>query len=479
MKAEKQRSEFYTNKKSKKELGVDGHGIQKTMRYYHYLGDGLAQIAYNSITGLVAMLTYFYTDKIGLAAGTVGTMMLVTKIFDAFSDLGMGKLVDITKSKYGKARPWLLWTAIPTMLAIILLFTVPANASDAVKNTYAFITILFVNAVILTAIAIPYGSMMAMRTRSSEERGKMGIIRTVFGYFIGMAIAVALIPFTNFLGGDQRAWIIVAIILGIISAISLLITFFASKEVSTVAGKNKEEKAEEKNIPFWTSLKLLFKNKYWVIMLVAQLIINIVFALSGSTGVYYAKYIIGDENLVAIMGAIGIIPVIIGFAILAPLIKKFGPAKTVRIGLVIGIVASIIRCFFPYSFMATLVLGAFTTFATIPIMALTGVLTNNTVEYGQWKHGKRIVGMTNSATSYGAKVGNGVGVAMVGWILAFGSYNGTLEVQPQSAIYSILTLTIYIPLICFIITYFLLRKYDLDQKYPQIVKDLEKTEGAH
>lgn len=461
--------------KMKKELGLDSQGIQKTMRFHHYLGDGAGQVALNSINGLIGMLTYFYTDKVGMAAATVGTIMLVTRVLDAITDLIMGKVVDSTKSKYGKARPWMLWTAIPTLLAIILLFTVPTDASTTTKTIYALITVTFATAIIYTAIAIPYGSLMAMRTKSSEERGKMGITRSVFGYIIGMVIAIILIPLTNMLGGDQGAWIKVAVVLGLLSSISLYMTFLASKEQNDVGIKQEQED----NIPFFVSIKLLFKNKYWIIMLFAQLFINMMYVLSGSTGVYYTKYILGNENLVGIMGAVGLIPVFLGFALVGPMIKKFGLTKTARIGLALGIIASLIRCFMPYSFMAALILGGVATFATIPMMAVGGVLVNNTVEYGEWKSGKRLVGMVNSANSFGIKIGSGLAAAMIGWILAFGNYDGALATQPDSAITSILVLTVYLPLALFVITYLLLRKYDLDEKYPQIVKELEERKGNH
>ncbi|PAF33348.1 glycoside-pentoside-hexuronide (GPH):cation symporter [Paenibacillus sp. 7516] len=471
MKAERDIFNPPVGKGSKKSraLGLDAQGIQKTMRPYHYLGDGAAQVALNSINGLIGMLTYFYTDKVGIAAATVGTIMLITKFINAIADLLMGRIVDATKSKYGKARPWILWMALPTLASIILLFTVPAEASSTVKTFYALATVAFASAIVYTGIAIPFGSLMAIRTRSVEERGKMGLTRTIFGYIIGMIIAIALIPITNMLGGDQKAWIIVAVVLGIVSFISLILTFLASKENNTGISI-----FESDNIPFWESIKLLFQNKYWVIMLFAQLLINMLYTLNGSTGIYYTKYILGNEDLIGIMGAVGLVPVFLGFVMVGPMIKKFGLTRTARIGMILGIVSSLIRCFMPYNFIAALVLGGIATLATIPMMAVGGVLVNNTVEYGEWKTGKRLVGMVNSANSFGVKIGMGLAAAMIGWILAMGNYDGALATQADSAITSILVLTVYLPLVIFVLTYICLRKYDLDDKYPQIVKELEE-----
>ncbi|MBN2853054.1 MAG: MFS transporter [Clostridia bacterium] len=458
-------------KKVMKELGLDSQGIQKTMRGYQFFGDGISQFALNSISGLVGMLTYFYTDKVGIAAAAAGTIMIVSKIIDAFTDLIMGKFVDNTTTRFGKARPWMLWTSIPALVAIVLLFTVPSGLGSSGKFAYALATNIFATAIVYTAIAIPYGCLMALITKSTQERSKMGILRAIMGYISGMIIAIGLIPITNAFGGDQRAWIIVACIFGALSAMTLIWTFSTTREKYAEINENKEESDSKTSLS--DSIKLLFKNKYWVIMLFAMLFINIVYATSGSTAIYYAKYILKNENLIALLGGVGLIPVIIGFAVTQPLVKKFGLAKTVRIALLIGIGGTIVRMFFPYSLLITLIFGAFTTFATIPLMAVGGVLVNNTIEYNEYKFGKRLVGMSNSASSFGAKIGSGLGAAMIGWILALGHYDGKLAEQMTPALNSIIVLTIWIPGVLLVGLYLLLRQYDLDIKYAKIVNELE------
>ena len=223
--------------KTKKELGLDSMGVQKSMRMTDYLGDGLGQMPLNIMSGLVGQLTYFYTEKVGLAAGMVATMLLVAKIIDAFSDLLMGKIVDAGKSPKGKCRPWFIRMAIPVFVMIVLLFTVPKNAGSGVQAAYVLITNILITAVVYTAVAIPYGALMAMRTESSEERGKMGIFRAAFGYLAGMIIAILLIPITNMLGGTQSAWIKVAVIFGLISVLSLLLLYKVSKENVQIVAK--------------------------------------------------------------------------------------------------------------------------------------------------------------------------------------------------------------------------------------------------
>lgn len=458
--------------KNSKELSVDSQGIKKSMTKSQIMGDAVTQFTLNTISGLIGMLTYFYTDIIGLAAATAGTILFISKIVDAFTDIIMGRIVDKTNTKYGKARPWLLWMIIPTFLAIVLLFTVPSKASNTVKIIYALSTNIFATAVVYTAIAIPYGCLLHLSTKSIDERTSMGVARAVLGYVSGMVIAIGLVPITNMLGGNQRSWILVSAIFGLISACFLFWTFKVSKEQNSDLSNTSVTGNIDSDVSLKESINILFKNKYWVIMFFVMILVNIIYALEGATTVYFAKYILGNPNLVALLGAVGLIPVIIGFSITQPMVKKFGLTKTVRIALIIGVIGTLIRSIAPYSLMLNLICLPFTTFATIPLMAVGGVLVNNTIEYNEWKFGKKLVGMSNSVSSFGAKMGVGLGSAMIGWILALGNYDGTLSVQPTSAITSILALSIWIPALILFIIFILLRHYDLDEKYQDIVADL-------
>ena len=459
--------------KTKKELGLDSMGVQKSMRTTDYLGDGLGQLPLNIMAGLVGQLTYFYTEKVGLAAGMVATMLLIAKIFDAFSDLIMGKIMDAGKSPKGKCRPWFIRMAIPAAVMIVLLFTVPKNAGSGIQAAYVLITNILITAVVYTAVAIPYGALMAMRTESSDERGKMGIFRAAFGYIAGMVIAILLIPITNMLGGTQSAWIKVSVIFALISLLSLLVLYKVTKENAHIV-----EKSEDEDVTFGEGIKMLFKNKYWVIMLVLQFMMNISYGLSSSGGTYYAKYILGNDNIVALLGAVGLIPTFLGFILTGPLASKLGMTKTCMVSCAMGAAACLVRVFTPYSLMTCIVGGAVTTFANIPLMCLFGAMLNNCVEYNDYKFGKRIVGMTNSANSFGSKIGSGIGASLIGWLLAAAGYNAALEVQPASVDTAIFAFGIYIPLALFVIMFILLLKNDLEKRYPEIVAELQKRKEA-
>lgn len=464
---------------SRKPLGKDKFGVQKVMRLGDYFGDSLGQFALNSISGLVGQLTYFYTDKVGMAAGAVATVFLICKILDAFTDLIMGYIVDHTKPGKEKYRPWLIKGGIPAGILIALLFMVP-QAGDGVKIAYMMITNLLLTAVMYTAICIPYSSLMVVRTNSQEERGKMGTWRAAAGYVSGMVIVVAVIPITNALGGTQSAWIKLGVVFGALVVLALLICYLTTLESATEKGSEVlTEAVQEEAVPFKEAVVKLFHNKYWVIILIVNLLSNIIYGLSNSSGTYYCKWIYGDDNLVGILGAIGMIPTILGFVAVGPMIKKLGVVKTLKVTFMMGIIANILRIFNPYHFAFNVALGCVNTFANIPMMCLLGVMSSMAIDYNEYQFGVKMVASSNSASSFGCKVANGIGASLVGWCLAIANYDATLAVATTATKYAIFTFSIYIPLAMFIAMYILVSKFDLEARLPQIQEEIAKRKAGN
>ena len=280
---------------------------------------------------------------------------------------------------------------------------------------------------------------------------------------------------TTLLGGDQGAWIKLGVVFALISLLSLLILYKVTREQAV---QKAPAQAQEDEVPFVEGIKCLFRNKCWVLMLGANLLMNISYGLSSGGGTYYAKYILGDDNLVGVMGAIGLIPTLVGFVAVGPLAGKLGMRKTCMLSCGIGAAACVVRVFTPYSLVTALGGGAFATFANIPMMCLFGAMVNNCVEYNEWKFGKRLVGMTNSASSFGNKIGSGIGGSLIGWMLALAGYNAAAQVQPGSVNTAIIGFAIYIPLLLFVGMFILLKLYDLEQLYPTIVGDLEQRRAG-
>ena len=465
---------------SKKQLGLDSMGIQKTMRLGDYLADSGGQFALNSISGLIGAITYFYTDKIGVAAMTAANVLLIAKIVDAFTDLIMGRIMDNGKSPKGKCRPWFLRMAIPAFVVIVALFSVPSGLSSPMLFAYLLITNVLASAVVSTAISIPYNAIQCMRTPSIEERTKMGIFRSIMGYLIGMIIAIALVPITNLLGvngvADQAAYIKFAVVLGLISMVLLLILYAKSVEKTTA------EQKQDDGVPFVKSIGMLFKNKYWVIVLISNLFSAVIFALTSASGTYYAKWILGNDNFVALMGAVGLISTFVGFGVVGPMTKKLGIRKTLMISLIIGIAGSVVRIFFPDSLIVLMTAGQLTSFAIIPLMCVCGTMNTMAMDYNDYLYGNKIVGMSASASSFGSKVAGGLGGSLIGWILAAVNYDPNATVTTTAVRYGIYAFSIYIPLAMMVALLLLTSRFDIENRYTEILRTIQarkKTQSPH
>jgi GPH family glycoside/pentoside/hexuronide:cation symporter len=451
----------------KKTLGLDKDGIQLTMGEREKWGFATGIAGYLAISIITGSLSYFYTDKVGVTAGLAGTALLASRIADAFTDLVMGHIVDRTRSKWGKARPWLLWMIIPLILAVILLLLVPKGLSETGKFIYMVITNVFATAIVLTAIQIPYNCLFFYRTRSQIERTGMNIRRVIFSFVIALPLGVGFIPLTNKLGGDQAAWIKAGIIVVSVAALCLFICFKSTKELYSDTGEESENE-----VPFLIGIRTIFKNKYWVIMALAQLFLELGNAVSSASTVYYARWVFGDENLVATLSMLAMMPTVLGFFIVSPLVKRFGPFNVARSFMPLAIIAAVGLSVFPRNFAAVCVFKGLFLLGTMPYSMVDNVLINNVADFEEWRSGKKIVGLINSAISFGKKTGIGLGAGIVGWVLALGGYESAAIAQSESAMVSIFAVGNWIPGILVVVLFLLLNAYDLEKKYPNFRKEL-------
>lgn len=458
------------SRKKKDEVRYDKDGVRKVMRIRDYFADSLGQFSLNAISGIVGQLTYFYTDKVGLAAGAIATIFMVAKIIDAFTDVFMGNIVDNTKPGKEKYRPWLLRAGIPAGLMLIAMFTVPKGTSTF-QLAYVLITNVILTAILYTAIAVPYVSLQIVRTNSQEERSFIGTWRAAAGYVSGMVIAILIIPITNMLGGTQSAWIKFGVFFGALTILFMLICYKYARESAVDASNTNEEQVveeAEEQISLMEALNKLVHNRYWVILLVIVFASNVSYGVTAVAGTYYAKWIYGNDNLVAVAGGLGLVPTILGFAFLTPMIKKFGPTKLLKYMAAISVVVNAVRIINPDNFVFNTAMGMITTFAGIPIMALATVLTGMTIDYNEYKYGIKMVGRTSSIQSFSNKIGNGLGAAVIGWCLALASYDATASVATEAVRQAIFTFSIYIPIILNAIMFIGLSKFDLESRLGEI-----------
>ncbi len=414
-------------------------------------------------------LTYYYTDVAGISAGVVGTLMLVARLFDGVTDITMGTIVDRTKSKHGKARPWLLWMGIPLGVTTFLLFTVPEMSANG-KIVYAYVTYIFL-ILVYTAMSIPYKTLLGYMTQEPQGRSVLNIYTGIFTMLATLVITICAQPVASAIGG-KAGWTVVAAISGVTIIVTSYLAFRATKERVSPSTSGDKDKVELKS-----GLKALFLNKYWLIMTLYCVITYTLNALVTGAGLYYTTYILGNAAYFSIASLLLFLPSIIGFFVAAKLTAKYGKRNIALIVSVVGIFGPIIKLIDPSSLQIYLTGTIIQGFGLVPTIMFIYAMINDTAEYGEWKFGFRTQGLINSAASFGMKVGAGLGGALIGWLLAFGGYVGAAAEQSDDAITMILVLNIYLPLALAVFQVILMWMYRLDQQYPRILAELNERKG--
>ncbi len=433
---------------------------------------GLGDLANNVVfTAVSTFMVFFYTDVAGITAGVVATIMLVSRLLDILTP-AMGVVVDRTKTKYGKCRPWLLWMAVPFGIATVLLFTVP-NVGPTGKIIYAFVTYNLAFTVIFTIINTPYGTLTALITQDQYQRSMLNLFRMILAV-VGMLLINAItLPMVKAFGSGPRGWQKTFMCLGALATVLFFVTFAGTKERVQASGNH----GKGEHVPLGVGLRALFGNKYWVMLALLSIVAFIhIPGLLGAT-IYYAQVSLGNAGLIGLLMGALMAPTLIGMFALPPLIKRFGKRNTAIIGTVVTIVGQLLMLVLPQNLgivVASLVLKGL---GGATLMGTFYAMVTDTIEYGEWKSGVRTEGLVYGAANFGTKLGTGLGAAIVGWVLGLGGYVGGAATQSPSAQYAIRSLFLYIPIGLLVLQLILLWAYKLDQEYPAIMAELQKRKA--
>ncbi|HEY2491609.1 MAG TPA: MFS transporter [Paenibacillus sp.] len=226
-------------------------------------------------------------------------------------------------------------------------------------------------------------------------------------------ITYVTMPLVNHFGGGKTGRFVTFLIFGIVTPFIYLITFKSTKErVKPVV--------TEKSVPLKRAIPALFRNKYWLLMVLFCLVVYIGTGLTSALNAYYAKYILEDAELVGSLGLASLLPILIGIPLTAPLVKRFGKRNIALFSSFFGIMGIVIVIFSPYNVTLIILGTVLKALFMAPIAGTMFAMLADTIDYGEWKSGIRSEGLVYSAGSFGTKVGSGVGGAIVGWSLAMG-----------------------------------------------------------
>ncbi|MBR3943338.1 MAG: MFS transporter [Clostridia bacterium] len=423
---------------------------KKYLKWYHKIGYGSGDVAGNVVYAFLSAFVMFYlTDSVGMSMGTVGTLMAISKIFDGISDFFFGNLIDRTNSKMGKARPWMLYGYVGCAIALVATFCVPTGWGETAQYIYFFITYTLLNAVFFTANNIAYASLTALITKNTSERVQLGSIRFIFAFATSLLIQYITVDAVGWFGGGTIGWKYVAIIYAFIGLIVNTLSVFSVREIKESDSEMNEERNAEHKLPFIQSVKLLFSNKYYLLICCTYFFTQL-YTTVISMGIYYMKYILGNEDYFGTFSLYINIPLIAGLFI-APLIigKAGGMYKVNLISYVIAVLGRLMVLISAYmgSIPMMLIFTAVAALGTSPLQGDMNALIASCSEYTTLKTGKHIDGMMYSCSSLGIKIGGGIGTALCGWLLDAAGYVENAAMQTPSCISMLNFLYLWAPLI--------------------------------
>ena len=425
---------------------------KRYLKWYNKVGYGSGDVAGNVVYAFLSTFMMFYlTETIGMNVGVVGTLMALSKLFDGITDVFFGTLIDKTHTKMGKARPWMLYGYIGCAVSLAAIFMVPTSWGEKAQYAYFFVTYTLLNAVFFTANNIAYASLTALITKNSSERVQLGSIRFIFAFATSLLIQYVTIDAVNAFGGGAGGWKMVAIIYAIIGLVVNTISCLSVKELSTEDLDETDDKALQEMEEKYTlvqAAKLLFSNKYYL-MICATYIGTQLYASALNMGLYFMKFILGNEDYLGDFSLAINIPLIIGLLLTPTLVRKMGGMYKINIiGYVVAIIGRALVIVAGYMGNVPLMLAftAVAAFGTSPLQGDLNALIASCSEYTFHTKGKRIDGTMYSCSSFGIKVGGSLGTAACGWLLDAAGFVEQAAVQSASATNMLYVLYLWLPM---------------------------------
>lgn len=440
------------------------------IKFKEKIGYGFGDMASSMFWKLFgSYLMIFYTDVFGLSATVVGTMFLVTRIWDSAFDPIVGVIADRTHSRWGKFRPYLLYLAVPFAIIGVLTFMTP-DLEDTGKVIYAYFTYSLMM-MVYSAINVPYASLLGVISSDPKERNILSTYRMTFAY-IGSFIALLLfMPMVNYFSegyNAQRGWTMSVVVIALICAVLFYGCFAWTKEkVKSIS--------QQQNL-LKDDLKDLLNNRPWWILLgagVAALVFN---SIRDGATVYYFKYFIIEENyttasflgisfvLSGLYLAVGQAANIGGVILAAPISNRIGKRATYMWAMAIATIFSVlfywldrenILMIFVFQIIISVCAGS--------IFPLLWSMYADCADYSELKTGNRATGLIFSSSSMSQKFGWAIGSAITGWLLSYFGFQANM-VQNQATLHGIKLFLSFLPAIGTVLSIIFISMYPLSEK---------------
>lgn len=429
----------------------------------------LPSLTSNGLWGIMSgYLTYYLTQSVLLSSASVGMILMGSKVFDGFTDLIAGYIIEHTSSKWGKGRPYSLFASIAWVF-IILLFSVPSFFSTTGKLIYVFICYTLINSVSLTFFNCSEQVYMIRAITDEKDKSSTLAIGGTIVTYGSTVLSIAMPIIITTLCVNKAGWTILALAIGIPAIILASLRFIMIKELPLTNAEGAEVKEEKVSIK--DMVKQLLHNKYVLVCL--GLVFTYYFGQNLNTivGSYYFTYNIGDLTLLSLISMTALVtPIVLLF--IPKLLEKFGKAKVLQLGLILNLAACIVRAFAPTNLVLYAITSVVCSMGTLPMIYFVGLLLMDCMDYGEWLTGYRVESGYSAVSSAGQKIAAGLASGFNGLVMGAVGFVSGAESQTAEALGGIKALTIYMPIIIGILLVVLIYCYKLDDKIDSIRKEL-------
>ena len=419
--------------------------------------------------GNIAMSTYltmFYTDVVRLSPAMVASMLLIVRLVVAFWDLTVGILVDQTKSRWGKARPWMLFGGIAYGIAFLFLFADPFGNSLA-GIVYAWVIYSLVN-VAYSTVNVAYASLTSLLTDDTNEKTQLNIYRMTIANVAAMLVYVLAMPVIGMFGGSSIGWSVFFGVIAVMIPFGYWFTFANTREIvgsdDAGSGENRHSVAAH--------FRALVRNKYWWLTLGLNFALWMYNGIANGMAAYIAKYVLGNPNLTAVIGLATVIPMVVVLPFAGPVVARFGKRNSSLVGLILVVAGSLLVFVDPSNLWVFFVSIIVRMVGIVPMNAALNAMSADVVDYGEWKTGVRSDGIVFSSSSFSMKVAMGVSAAAIAWVLGVSGYDGGSATQSAGTISAMVNTFVWVPIAMVAVMAVLLWLYDLDKRIGGIVNDL-------
>ena len=397
-------------------------------------------------------LLYFYTDVLGISAAAAAGVFLVARMVDAVTDPLMGAIAERTRTRWGRLRPYLLWGALPLGAITVATFSVP-DLNESGKVIWAYVTYTLFG-ILYTVVTIPYSALTASLTDDYQERTRLSTFRMAFAFSGALIVSVGVAQWVRMFANPAEGYVLIMSIFACVATLLLLITFFNTKEVV--------QPPPEQKLSLNDSLRAVFYNPPLLIVIALFTLGMLSFTVRQTVTIYYFSYNVGRPDLIGAFFAATLATMFVGLVFVPRLAERFSKAGAIQIGALFTVLASIGFYLTPVSEPVWVIFwGCLVALGGAPIAVLGWAMIPDTVDYAQWRFGKRADGAVYSMSSFFQKLAKALGGAGVATALATVGYVAN---QPQSAetLDMILHLMTVVPIGLMVLMIFLARLYKLD-----------------